>query len=86
MLAVETVEDFTRFIARVAGLASAGLDADLPICEQTDLSSLQMIELAMAIEQECGIDLPDDIDLRKAKPADLFSPHASMLNQGSTSG
>lgn len=69
--AVESATDLTRFITRLIGCPDGKLDADLPIGKQTEVSSLQLIELAIALEQECGIELPDDIDLRETTPAEL---------------
>jgi acyl carrier protein len=81
-----SVADFSSFIARQIGLTGPELDASRPLGEQADLTSMQLIELTIAIEQECGIDLPDDIDLRKTSPAELFSADSAIPNQGLTSG
>jgi acyl carrier protein len=68
---MESATDLTRFITRLIGCPDLELDAELPLGKQTELSSLQLIELAIALEQECGIELPDDIDLRETTPAEL---------------
>lgn len=74
-VSMRSIVDFTNYLAGL--LEADGLSSDVPIGDQVAVDSSRMIELAIALEQECGIDLPDDIDLRRATPADLFAdvPH-----------
>jgi acyl carrier protein len=67
----DTMEEFLNYLA---GLLDAGitLAPNVPLGEQLAVDSSRMIELAIALEQECGVDLPDDLDLRRATPAELF--------------
>jgi acyl carrier protein len=80
--AVESAADLTRFITRLIGCPDLELDAELPLGKQTEVSSLQLIELAIALEQECGIELPDDIDLRETTPAELAAADAQVPTRG----
>jgi hypothetical protein len=83
---VESAQDLGQFITRLIGCPGLELDADRPIGEQTAVSSLQLIELAIALEQECGLELPDDIDLRQATPAELVPADAARPERGSSDG
>ncbi|HEU5469385.1 MAG TPA: phosphopantetheine-binding protein [Actinophytocola sp.] len=69
-------QSLDEFLAHLAKLLDAAptLAPHTPIGDQVAVDSSRMIELAIALEQECGIDLPDDIDLRATTPADLYSP------------
>jgi hypothetical protein len=79
MQAMRSLDDFLGYLAELLDAGSA-LAADVPLGAQTTVDSSRMIELAIALEQECGVDLPDDVDLRGATPAELF--HA--VEQAST--
>lgn len=83
---MESAQDLGQFITRLIGCPGLELDTDRPIGEQTAVSSMQLIELAIALEQECGLDLPDDIDLRQATPAELVPADATALDRGSSDG
>lgn len=65
--------DFVSYLARSVGGPEARLDAERPLDEQLELDSMRMIELAVTLEQELGIDLDDDGDLRGATPAELYA-------------
>lgn len=80
-----SAQDLGQFITRLIGFPGLELDADRPIGEQIAVSSLQLMELAIALEQECGLELPDDIDLRQATPAEL-GPADAVLNERGSSG
>lgn len=72
MQALRSLDDFTSYLAKLLDAAGSPLSPDVSIGEQTAADSVRMIELAIALEQECGMDLPDDVDLRAATPAELF--------------
>ncbi|ONI76182.1 hypothetical protein ALI144C_36525 [Actinosynnema sp. ALI-1.44] len=76
---------FADFVTYLADLLDAGhaLTADKPIGEQVAVDSARMIELAIALEQECGVDLPDDLDLRGATPMQLFGAAAPFREAAS---
>jgi acyl carrier protein len=63
-----------EFVGYLAGLLDVdSLSASEPIGDQVAVDSSRMIELAIALEQECGLELPDDLDLRRATPVSLFA-------------
>jgi acyl carrier protein len=68
---MRSIEDFTGYLAGLLDVDT--LTADVSIGDQVAVDSSRMIELAIALEQECGLDLDDDIDLRSATPAELFA-------------
>ncbi|MED7953434.1 hypothetical protein ACFWOG_16470 [Kitasatospora sp. NPDC058406] len=60
--------------ALVAGLGVEGveLDPEVPLGIQLLVDSARMIELAILLEEELGLDLPADVDLRRASPLELY--------------
>lgn len=67
-----SLPEFTGYLTALLELADGAVAPDRPIGEQVHVDSARMLELAIALEQECGIDLPDDVDLRRSTPAQLF--------------
>jgi acyl carrier protein len=67
-----SLPEFTRYLTDLLELGDRGVSPDRPIGEQVHVDSARMLELAIALEQECGIDLPDDVDLRRSTPAELY--------------
>ncbi|WP_406153075.1 phosphopantetheine-binding protein [Streptomyces sp. NBC_01023] len=64
--------------AVVAGLGAQGteLDPDVPLGIQLSVDSARMIELAIVLEEELGLDLPSDVDLRRSSPLELYGAFA----------
>ncbi|MFB7476443.1 hypothetical protein [Kitasatospora sp. NPDC056184] len=60
--------------ALVAGLGVEGveLDPEVPLGTQLLVDSTRLIELAIVLEEELGLDLPPDLNLRRASPLDLY--------------
>jgi tetrahydromethanopterin S-methyltransferase subunit A len=63
--------EFTRLLTTVLELPHE-LAAEVPLGDQADVDSVLMLELAIVLEQECGLDLPEDVDLRRSSPAELY--------------
>ncbi len=72
---IRTIDGFMGYLARAVGVARERLDATCPLGEQAELDSMRMTELAIVLEQELGMSLPDDLDLRAATPASLFEEY-----------
>jgi acyl carrier protein len=58
------IGEFVRYLAGVIGAEDAPLLLDQPLGRQLIVDSVRMVELAIVLEQELGIDLDDDLDLR----------------------
>jgi len=71
-----TLEEFLGVVTETLGAQDVQLDPDLPIGAQLSVESARMIELAIILEEELGLDLPDDVDLRQETGAGL---HAALL-------
>ncbi|MGJ3560828.1 hypothetical protein ACR6C2_30060 [Streptomyces sp. INA 01156] len=41
------------------------------------MDSARMIELAIVLEEELGLDLPSDVDLRRSSPMELYGAFAA---------
>lgn len=65
--------------AVVDGLGAQGteLDPHVPLGVQLSVDSARMIELAIVLEEELGLDLPPDIDLRRSSPLELYGTFAA---------
>lgn len=66
-----SLEEFTRRIGALLGADGPELHPDRPLGEQVGVDSVRLIELAIVLEQEYGLDLADDVDLRRTTPAEL---------------
>lgn len=64
--------DFVRRVANVLAIDEAALHADQALEDQTAVDSLRMMELAVMLELELGVDLDDEVDLRRQTPAQLY--------------
>lgn len=69
---IDSCEDFGRLVARAVGATGTELVADRPLAEQLAVDSLRMMELAVFLEQDLGLTLPDDLDLRGSTPGELY--------------
>jgi acyl carrier protein len=69
-----TVDGFLRRIADTLA-PSASLVADRPLGTQLAVDSARLIELAIVLEQDLGMSLPDDVDLRALTPAALYADY-----------
>ncbi|GFH38235.1 hypothetical protein SCWH03_44770 [Streptomyces pacificus] len=67
--------DLAEFLTAVVtglGLEGGELDPDVPLGTQVSVESVRMIELAILLEEELGLDLPPDLDLRRCSPQELY--------------
>jgi acyl carrier protein len=65
--------DFASYLASIVGSDGAPLRFDEPIGSQVSVDSIRMVELAIVLEQEFGLDLDDDTDLLAATVEDLYA-------------
>ncbi|MFC5719513.1 hypothetical protein ACFP1Z_04840 [Streptomyces gamaensis] len=63
--------ELLRRVARTLDIEAATLDPHLPVGEQVAVDSARIIELTVVLEEELGLCLPDDIDLRQVSLAEL---------------
>lgn len=64
--------EFLSAVVTGLGLEGTELDPDVPLGVQLSVDSARMIELAIVLEEELGLDLPSDIDLRRSSPLELY--------------
>ena len=69
---IGTREEFSQLIARTVGAAGTVLEPDVALAEQLSVDSMRMMELAIVLEQDLGLTLGEDLDLRMSTPAELF--------------
>jgi acyl carrier protein len=67
------MDEFLRFLASSLGAGDIVLDAHTPIGAQLSVDSVKIIELTILLEEELGMDLPDDVDLRQETAAGLLT-------------
>lgn len=72
---IDSYEEFSRHIAKAVGAAGTALEPDLPLADQLSVDSLRMMELAVVLEQDLGLALPDDLDLRNSTPGGLYQQY-----------
>ncbi len=72
---VLTSDAFVERLARWLGQAGLAVAGDRTLGEQFDVDSSRAVELAIILEQDLGIELSDDVDLRKMTPAELYSSY-----------
>jgi hypothetical protein len=71
----DSPEEFGRVLGEGVG-AGRALALEEPLAEQLNADSLRMMELAVMLEQDLGLILPDDLDLRRCTPAELYRNYA----------
>ncbi|PSJ25665.1 hypothetical protein B7P34_26930 [Streptosporangium nondiastaticum] len=69
---VPALEEFLTLVARTLGARDTVLDPHTPLGEQLTVDSVRVIELTVVLEEELGAELPDDADVARATPADLY--------------
>ncbi|MFF7024694.1 phosphopantetheine-binding protein [Streptomyces klenkii] len=69
---VPALEEFLTLVARTLGARGTALDPHTPLGEQLAVDSVRIIELTVVLEEELGAELPDDADVARATPADLY--------------
>jgi acyl carrier protein len=72
-----TIGDFASYLAGTIGADAASLRPDQPLGSQLAVDSVRMVELAIVLEQEFGIELPDDLDLRGVSVDGLYERYAA---------
>jgi len=65
--------DFASYLAGIIGSSGAPLRIDEPLGRQVAVDSIRMVELAIVLEQEFGVDLDDDTDLLAVTLEDLYA-------------
>lgn len=65
--------EFARYLTGIVGSDGVALRVDEPIGSQVAVDSIRMVELAIVLEQEFGVDLDDDADLRAVTLEDLYA-------------
>ena len=76
MTAPADIGEFVLYLAAAIGAQGFQFDHDEPLARLAIGDSLTLTELAIVLEQELGIDLPDDLDLRSASFASLYTRYA----------
>jgi acyl carrier protein len=69
--------DPAGFLHRLADTLepAATLAPDRPLGDQLAVDSARLMELAIVLEQDLGMRLPDDVDLRALTPAGLYADY-----------
>ncbi|GAA0911524.1 phosphopantetheine-binding protein [Streptomyces thermoalcalitolerans] len=67
-----SMAEFLTAVVTGLGLEGTELDPDVPLGSQVSAESVRMIELAILLEEELGLDLPPDLDLRMCSPRELY--------------
>lgn len=67
------MSDFADYLAGTIGSNGTPLRLDEPIGSQVAVDSIRMVELAIVLEQEFGVDLEDDTDLMAVTLEDLYA-------------
>ncbi|HEY3903857.1 MAG TPA: phosphopantetheine-binding protein [Streptosporangiaceae bacterium] len=67
------LSEFASYLAGIVGSNGTVLRVDEPIGSQVTVDSIRMVELAIVLEQEFGVDLDDDADLRAVTLEDLYA-------------
>jgi acyl carrier protein len=76
MTAPARIDEFVRYLAAAIGVPDVLLDHDQPFVSLVIGDSLMLTELAIVLEQELGMDLPDDLDLRYASFSSLYARYS----------
>ncbi|MER5307662.1 hypothetical protein ABT034_07715 [Streptomyces sp. NPDC002773] len=67
-----SMTEFVTAVVTGLGLEDTDLAPDVPLGTQVSVESVRMIELAILLEEELGLDLPPDLDLRTCSPQELY--------------
>jgi len=70
-------EQFRDQVLQVVGVSGTDVDPGLDLGRQLGVESAQLTELALLLEQELGMELADDADLRSASIAALYDAYLS---------
>jgi acyl carrier protein len=70
------IDEFVRYLADAIGAPGVPLDHDQPLANLAIGDSVTLTELAIVLEQELGMDLPDDLDLRSTSFVSLYARYA----------
>jgi acyl carrier protein len=73
---LSSIGDFARYLADAIEADDPGLNFHQPFAAQLEADSVQMVELAIVLEQDLGIELPEDLDLRQMTLAGLYQRYA----------
>lgn len=76
MAAVLSAEEFACHPVWARGADDVALDPDQALGSKLAAGSVRMVELDIALEQDLGLDRPDDFDPRKATVAALYARYA----------
>lgn len=71
-----TAQEFVSYLTEYVGLPDLPLAGDVPLGSQ--LESLRLVELAVVLEQDLGVPLPDDVNLAALTPAALYADYQSV--------
>ncbi|MEI7031794.1 DUF4346 domain-containing protein [Streptomyces pratensis] len=72
-----TLAEFCSAVVEGLGEQGTELDPNVPLGVQLSVDSARMIELAIVLEEELGLDLPSDVDLRRSSPLELYGAFAA---------
>lgn len=73
MMPTMSLADLVAVMARTLGIAPTDLDPELPLGAGQHLESARVVELAVVLEEELDMVLPDDVDLREQSPRRLHA-------------
>lgn len=76
MTSPASIAEFVRYLAAAIGAPDLPLAVDQPLVDLAIGDSLTLTELAVVLEQELGVDLPADLDLRDASLAGLYARYS----------
>ncbi|WKD60693.1 Acyl carrier protein [Corynebacterium ciconiae DSM 44920] len=71
--AADTRTQITRLVARVAGIDREEVDCDADFVTDLGLSRLQLLELALRVEQATGVQVGDEDAFTFATAADVIA-------------
>ncbi|MFD5492549.1 hypothetical protein ACFYY3_11390 [Streptomyces sp. NPDC001812] len=72
-----SLAEFLSAVVNGLGAQGTELDPHVPLGVQLSVDSARMIELAIVLEEELGLDLPSDVDLRRSSPMELYGAFAA---------
>jgi len=71
-----SLDEFVLYLTTAVGAPDLQLEVDEPLVDLAIGDSLTLTELAVVLEQELGVDLSDDLDLRWASFAALYARYS----------